>query len=234
MEHIDRDDEIDSFDSYLGGKVEKVLESKKEEPCQTDVAAVESGSTEQSNSDVNDVSADSSVVPDVKEGEKTTALELRTHPARGTYLVEIPVTQPIDDEWKQVFIESYNLVAALTPEEMLDRIHRNEMAVIKLKTQNQGIRKRLEGALKDMDETRRADFLEKDKKFRAKKTSESPASKGPGSSRKSQAGKTPGMKAADTLQSLMMTKEAVVNKLKERKLYGVLEENYVEKIFASR
>lgn len=102
--------------------------------------------------------------------ETTTTYEVRNHPIIGTYVKEEVVAIGTEDWWAEVFINSRNLgVSQMTPEQIVEMLHRNEEAIRRTKTANQGLKAALEHHLTNMNAGQRAQILEKQRSLASKK-----------------------------------------------------------------
>lgn len=102
--------------------------------------------------------------------ETAQVLELRSHPILGNYVAENTVIVGTEEWWSEVFINSMNFgVTSMTPEQIIEMMHRNEEAIRRTKAANQGLRAALEHHLSKMNSGARASLLEKDRQYRAKK-----------------------------------------------------------------
>lgn len=261
MEHDERDDNLDNIEEVLesltsdSGDFENFL-SRKAEECASKsqgdiindlklipindrpapgVAAKSSNGT--SSSDVNDDSKLHENVPGAVN-EQETKLTLHNHPIVGSYTTE--TSQPItyDDELKHIYFETIRVsVAEQTAEEIVERFHKLERAVQMIRMQQQGLRVSLEEVLKARTWKDREAIMELDRKHRAKVNKKQADKIAKGGDKKSSGmavagrAKTKAMKTADTFKSLMMSREATIEKLKSLNIWDDVVEVYVTKIF---
>jgi len=106
--------------------------------------------------------------------ETKTVMEIRTHPFLGTYVSEQLVAVGSEGWWAEVFGLSVKQgIEQLTPEQIIAAIDRNEEAIRRTKTQNQGLRVALEHHLSKMNMTERAKILDQQNEFKRRKKASS-------------------------------------------------------------
>jgi hypothetical protein len=242
------DDDDQNFENFLKDK-EKQWKSPLEipdritptpKPADTvvDVSSPESSSTVTGDADLPPLLNDASVA-ERQAQEHTTLLSIKEKPIVGLdtserYLSETSIVISVDAEWQKIFVDGrVTAITSMKAEAVIERIHSLDRTIFLIKAQQQGLKLGLEELLAIESASERARLLEMDRKYRSKRSRSAVEvkSKKVSAGTKS-AGKSKVIKGIDTLHSLMMSKEGILKKLRDRDELNETTQAYVEKLFA--